>query len=182
MGESAGSGFSGLVAMDRPLELEPIPLEPDIFGAFGEVIDIEGRPSRLINQGYADRFENIACLDLTDGGTPALSVFRARPVSLPFSVTHMERHPRSSQLFVPRGPGRFLILVAEASQQFDPEKLQLFVSNGRQGVNYRRGVWHHFLMALEDEQEFIVLDRSDPDSNTTEVELAAPYPIITAFN
>ena len=135
----------------------------------------------MINQGYADRFENLAALDLTDGGSPALSVFKARPVKLPFSVTHMERHPQSSQLFIPKGPGRFLILVAEGSQPFNPANLRLFVSNGGQGVNYKRGVWHHFLMALENEQEFIVLDRSDPDDNTAEVELAYPYPIITAF-
>ena len=171
----------GTPALNQPLALTPIALDADNFKPYGDVVDIEGRPSRSINQGYADRFENLAALDLTDGGSPALSVFKARPVKLPFSVTHMERHPKSSQLFIPKGRGRFLVLVAEGSQQFNPANLRLFVSNGRQGVNYKRGVWHHFLMALENEQEFIVLDRSDPDDNTAEVELAYPYPIITAF-
>lgn len=176
------SEFWELGAMNQPLKLNPIPLNAKKFKPYGDVIETERRTSRSINQGYAERFENLAHLDLTDGGSPALSVFKARPVKLPFTITHMECHPNSSQLFVPKNSGRFLILVAEDSHQFDPTKLRLFVTNGKQGVNYKRGVWHHFLMVLENEQEFVVLDRSNPDDNTIEVELEFPYPIITAFD
>ncbi len=38
-------------------------------------------------------------------------------------------------------------------------------TNGRQGVNYRRGVWHHSLIALNAPARFIVIDRGGPGDN-----------------
>ena len=171
----------GTATVEIPTQLKPRPLSADSFKPYGDVVELEGRPSRRINMGHADRFESLAELDLTEGGEPALSVFKARPISLPFHVTCMERHPSSSQLFIPKDDGRFLVLVAEGGGDFNPTKMELFISNGKQGINYHRGVWHHFLMAIEKEQEFVVIDRSNPDENTDEVELNAPYPIITSF-
>ncbi len=171
----------GHAATKFPMDLKPVALDAKSFEPYGEVIETSGRSSRRINQGYAQRYEELVDLDVNDGGKPALSVFKARPISMPFSVSRMECHPRSSQAFIPKGNGRFLILVAKPAETFNPSDLKLFVTNGEQGVNYKRGVWHHFLMALEKPQEFIVIDRSDPDENTNEVELEIPYPIITSF-
>ncbi len=171
----------GQLAKNSPRILQPIALDAESFEPFGEVIEIAGHQSRPINQGYAERFEELADLDISDGGVPALSLFQARPVALPFTVKSMECHPNASQAFIPRGNGRFLVLVASAAKTIQPEDLKLFVTNGKQGVNYRRGVWHHFLLSLEKSQEFIVIDRSDPDANTKVVELDIPYPIITSF-
>lgn len=158
--------------------LKPELLTADKFRPYGDVIETDSVAFREINHGYADRYEDLASLDVTDGGCPALSVFKARPLPMPICISKMERHPNSSQAFIPRGNGRFLIAVAKPSERFNSEELRVFVTNGRQGVNYARGVWHHFLMVLREEQEFIVIDRSDPDNNTQEIELAKPYPII----
>ena len=158
--------------------LTPESLTADSFREYGEVIETDNRESRQINQGYADRYENLAELDVSDGGRPALSIFKARPLPFPINIKKMERHPNASQAFIPRGSGRFLVAVARPSDEFDPDELRVFVTNGRQGVNYARGVWHHFLMVLWEEQEFVVIDRSNPDENTQEIELDAPYPII----
>ena len=159
-------------------QLVPQPLTADGFQPFGDVVEIEDRPSRKINHGFSDRFENIVNLDITEEGEPSMSIFRSRPVSFPFPIVCMERHPYASQAIIPKGNARFLVLVAEPSDQFIVENLRLFVTNGRQGVNYRRGVWHHFVLAIEQEQEFIVIDRSKPEENTEEIELDTPYPII----
>ena len=158
--------------------LKPELLTAERFKMYGEVIETDGNPFREINHGYADRYENLARLDVTDGGNPALSVFKARPLPMPICITKMERHPNASQAFIPRGNGRFLIAVAKSSEVFNLNDLRVFVTNGRQGINYARGVWHHFLMVLWEEQEFIVIDRSEPDANTQEIELGTPYPII----
>ncbi len=160
--------------------LLPQPLTAEVFRPFGDVIETANRQSRQINQGYADRYENLVDLDLTDAGQPALSIFRARPISLPFAVSQLECHPQSSQAFIPKAEGQFLVLVAEPSGRPQISDLHLFVTNGQQGINYRRGVWHHFLMVLDEEQEFIVIDRDNPDENTKEFQLQAPCPIINA--
>ena len=158
--------------------LVPEQLTAEKFKPFGEVIETDNRGSRQINSGYADRYEDLAQLDVSDGGHPALSIFRARPLPTPIQISKMECHPNSSQAFIPRGAGRFLIAVAPPSAEFNSDELRVFVTNGSQGVNYARGVWHHFLMVLEEEQDFIVIDRSNPDANTREIELTSPYPII----
>lgn len=152
-------------------------LTAEAFRPYGDVIEIEDKDYRTINDGYADRFENFTELDVTDGGAPAMSIFRARPVSMPFLVKKLERHPRSSQLFLPTSNSRFVVLVAEPSDKPKVENLRLFVTNGKQGVNYHRGVWHHFLLTLDEDQMYYVIDRSNPDDNTEEHDLDMPMMI-----
>ncbi len=171
----------GSITNPQAASLVAEPLTAENFASFGEVIETRGRDCRTINKGYADRYENLANLDVTDGGHPALSIFRARPVELPFSITSMECHPNASQGFIPTGNARFLVVVARAAKQFDKSDIRVFVTNGSQGVNYKRGVWHHFLLVIDQQQDFIVIDRSAPDDNTNEIQLNAPYPIIADF-
>ena len=77
----------------------------------------------------------------------------------------MERHPLSSQAFVPLGSPPFLIVVAPPSDRLTRETLRAFITDGSQGVNYHRGVWHHPLIALQRESEFLVIDRGGPREN-----------------
>ena len=149
-------------------------LTPEAFKPYGEVIDTEGLTSRTINTGFAERYENFTRLDVTEGGHPAISIFEAHPVPLPFQVQGMERHPVSSQIFMPAGNSRFLVLVADTTDIPKWKDLRLFITNGNQGVNYRRGTWHHFLLTLDEEQKYYVVDRSNPDENTEECELQPP--------
>ncbi len=156
------------------------PLTREAFRPFGDVISIESHAFRVINYGYADRFENMAKLDIADGGRPALSVFRARPVQFPFKISRLERHPSSSQAFLPRGNSRFLVVVAPPNDSPLRDQLRLFVTDGIQGINLHRNVWHHFLLTLDEEQLYFVLDRSHPDENTIEIDLASPFVIESA--
>jgi len=171
----------GSIVNPQAVSLVAEALTAEKFAPFGEVIETQGHSYRTINKGYADRFENLTDLDVTDGGKPALSIFRARPVELPFSITAMEAHPKASQGFIPIGEARFLVAVAKPSKKLKKSDIRVFVTNGRQGVNYKRGVWHHFLLVLDRQQDFIVIDRSCPDDNTNEIQLNAPYPIIADF-
>ena len=47
-----------------------------------------------------------------------------------------------------------------------------------QGVNYAKGVWHHFLLPLEAESDFLVIDRAGPGDNLDEIELDAEAAIL----
>jgi ureidoglycolate lyase len=48
------------------------------------------------------------------------------------------------------------------------ESVRAFVTNGAQGVNYRRGTWHHPVIALANPSEFLVVDRVGPGFNCDE--------------
>ena len=60
------------------------PLSRSGFEPFGDVIEIEGSRHYTINQGWAERYHDVARIEVTAaGGRPLLSVFRARPRALP---------------------------------------------------------------------------------------------------
>jgi len=46
--------------------------------------------------------------------------------------------------------------------------VRAFVSNGRQGINYYRGVWHHPVLTIEKRDDFLVVDRSGSGNNCDE--------------
>jgi ureidoglycolate lyase len=82
-----------------------------------------------------------------------------------------ERHPLGSQSFTPLHGRPFLVAVAPAGD-LDPAAIRVFRAAPHQGVNYARGVWHHFLLPLEAESDFLVIDRAGPGDNLDEIELS----------
>lgn len=148
--------------------LTPAPLSTAQFSTFGDVIEASDT-YRVINQGTSRQFSDLALIDIaTDGGRPCISIYRATPFQLPLAIMMLERHPLASQLFMPLHDEPFLIVVAPAGDQVDAAAARAFVSNGRQGINYRRGTWHHPLIALRDPSEFLVVDRVGPGENYDE--------------
>ena len=152
-------------------EMTPEPLTAEAFAPFGSVIEASDSAVRLdINQGHAIRYDRLAEADVADGGGVAVvSLFRARPLAEPV-LRGFERHPLGSQTFVPLSGHPYLVAVAPAGP-FDPGAIRLFRAEPRQGVHYRKGVWHHFLLVLE-KSDFLVIDRAGPGENCEEVELA----------
>ena len=152
-------------------ELIVRPLNRKEFKPFGEVIDIDSTVESIsINDGYATRYNDLTTVDVLDsGGRPLINIFRCRPRPLPITIHMMERHPLGSQAFISLQQKRFLIVVAPSSKSVDPENLSAFVTNGYQGVNYARGVWHFPLIGLDEEQDFLVIDRGGPEDNYEEI-------------
>jgi ureidoglycolate lyase len=153
-------------------EVTPIPLTAEAFAPFGEVIEASDRVEVMpINYGQTTRFHDLARIDVADGGGHAIaSLFRGRPLDPPV-LKIVERHPLGSQAFVPLSGRPYLVAVAPAGE-FDPAKLTVFRAAGGQGVNYAKGVWHHFLLPLEAESDFLVIDREGPGENLDELELS----------
>lgn len=153
-------------------ELTPEPLTAAAFAPFGSVIEASDEAVKLeINQGHAVRYDRLAEVDVADGGgTGVISLFRARPLGEPV-LRVFERHPLGSQSFVPLGGRPYLVAVAPAGN-FDPAGVRLFRAEGHQGVHYNKGVWHHFLLALDAESDFLVIDRAGPGDNCEERALA----------
>jgi ureidoglycolate lyase len=143
--------------------IEPQALSREAFAGFGDVIESEGATSFAINQGLCRRYHDLAALDLLEaGGRPLLSLFRSRPWPLPLRLHLLERHPLSSQAFFPLGAAPFLVVVAPPGEAVAAVDIRAFRTDGRQGVNFHRGVWHHPLIVLGETADFLVVDRGAP--------------------
>ncbi|MBE2250834.1 MAG: ureidoglycolate lyase [Myxococcus sp.] len=145
-----------------PLRAEPLTVEA--FAPFGDVICAGLRQGATANQGTATRFD--WCAELVNarpGAKANLSVFRSVARQLPFTLELLERHPFSTQAFVPMVCARFLVCVAPTLADGGPDVsgLRAFVCLPGQGVNYRVGVWHHPIVALEADADFVMLAFED---------------------
>jgi ureidoglycolate lyase len=148
------------------------PLTPEAFAPFGSVIEASDAAVQLaINERHAVRYDRLAEIDAADGGgVGVISLFRARPLGVPV-LKGFERHPLGSQSFVPLSARPYLVAVAPAGD-FDVAAVRVFRPAGHQGVHYRKGVWHHFLLVLDAESDFLVVDRAGPGDNLDEIALA----------
>jgi ureidoglycolate lyase len=140
--------------------LQAQPLTREAFAPFGDVIGLELGAGSSANQGTATRYDRIAQLTSTrPEAQPNLAVFRSVAKALPFEVRLVERHLCSSQMFVPLSCRRFLVVVCPSDARGEPDLSQLraFLCGPGQGVNYRAGVWHHPIIALDGPAEFLML-------------------------
>ena len=156
--------------MTRELKIEP--LTRDAFAPFGDVIDADGVGHITINQGFAQRCDGQARIDVAgEGGGVNVSLFTAQPRPAPIDIALMERHPLGSQLFAPMQARPWLVVVCGDPR--DASTYRAFRATGRQGVNYARNVWHHPLLVLDADSLFLVVDRAGPGNNLEECELSA---------
>ncbi len=157
------------------LKLRVEPLTRAAFSPFGDVIEPEAAQRVFaINQGTTQRFHDLALIDTqTEGGRPIVSLCRAQPRDLPLVINMLECHPLGSQAFIPLGDAPFLVVVALTPQS--PPRA--FLASAGQGVNYRRGAWHHPLLALNAVSDFLIIDRGGGGNNCDEVLLPYEYEI-----
>jgi ureidoglycolate lyase len=152
------------------------------FAPFGEVIETAGHTPRLINEGTAERFDDLAPVDvLAHGGRPLISIFRATPRPLPFTVKGLERHPWSSQAFYPLDRQPFLVVVAQPGDAPWSSRIRVFRASGEQGVSYRPNTWHHALLAIGQTCRFLVIDRGGPGENCDEIAVDPPIVVTTSL-
>ncbi|RME17196.1 MAG: ureidoglycolate lyase [Alphaproteobacteria bacterium] len=153
----------------------PEPLTAAAFAPFGDVLEAEGAPDRIINRGRCGRWHDRARLDV-DGGRAGVSLFRAEPCALPLRLDLMERHPLGAQCFVPMSPDPFLVVVAP-DEGGTPGRPRAFLTRPGQAVNYHRGTWHGVLTPLAAPGLFAVVDRIGPGENLEEAALDPPWEI-----
>ncbi|MBO6638707.1 MAG: ureidoglycolate lyase [Roseitalea sp.] len=157
--------------MTRAITIEPI--SRLAFAPFGDVLDSEGEPDRMINQGLCGRFHDRARLDFADGRA-GISLFQAEPRSLPLMLEMVERHPLGSQAFVPMSLDPFLVTVAP-DQAGRPGRPRAFQTAVGQGINFHRGTWHGVLTPLSEPGLFAVIDRIGEGANLEEHWFETPY-------
>ncbi|MAY48149.1 MAG: ureidoglycolate lyase [Rhodobacteraceae bacterium] len=152
------------------------PLTRDAFAPFGDVLDTEGAPDKIINQGLCGRYHDRAAMDFADGRA-GISLFNAEPRTLPLTLDMVERPPDGSQAFLPMTHQPFLVVVAP-DDGGTPGLPQAFLTLPGQGVNLRRGTWHGVLTPLHGPGLFAVVDRIGDGANLEEHWFDQPYRVV----
>lgn len=150
------------------------PLHPESFAPFGDVLECSNRTTRIF---FNESLENARI-----GAKVDLSMARIAPVdNSPLAVKMMERHPYSSQTFIPVRMSRYLVIVAPDNADLRPDvsRVRAFVAGSHQGITYRRGVWHHGMTVLDEVAEMAVLMWCDGGDGDEEfIELESPFSVL----
>lgn len=144
-----------------------------VFEPYGELVTLEDAQTFDCNQGRAVRYDDlIKAIDTTDdGGRTGVSVYKSKASKLPFNIDVMERHPLGSQAFLPiatNPQSMFLIAVAPVGELIK-SAIHAFLVPANIGINYRKGVWHLPIVALDEPMDFVAIDRIGPGKNCDEV-------------
>jgi len=155
--------------MSREITIQPLTAEA--FAPFGDVLNCDGDPDRLINAGLCGRFHDRAKVEVGDGRV-GISLFRSELRKLPYTLDLVERHPDGSQAFIPMSMDPFLVVVADAD--LTP---QAFITAPGEAINFHRGTWHGVLTPLSGPGLFAVIDRIGAGPNLEEHVFNEPYQV-----
>jgi len=140
--------------IDAPL------LTREAFLPFGDVVlaDRADITPVMVNFGTAARRNHAGSLEnKRPHALPNLASFCCEPWSrFPVIARSMEKHPCSSQLFVPMKVERYLVVVAPGTDAPELDGLRAFVALPGQGVIYGPGVWHMPLIVFDTPAEFVM--------------------------
>ncbi len=154
------------------ITLTPQVLTRERFAPYGDIIESVADRTAAMNADRFTRFDDLCSIDMAEDGRVTVSITRCRVASsLPYRLDTVERHPLGSQAFVPLTPCRMIVVVAAPAESVRADDLRAFVTNGRQGINYHRGTWHMPLIAFEEGQEFLIIDRAADQANCEEIGL-----------
>ena len=154
------------------------PLTKAEFAPYGTVIEPYDKEAQTpensyhINKGYACRHHAIAEAKL-DGGDVGMSIFRAKKREFPIALSVMEYHPFGTQAFFSMNGQDYIVIVAPAgAPPQSADDLTVFYVQSHQGVQYDANVWHHPLLALGCDSDFLVIDRINGEGkNCYELEI-----------
>jgi ureidoglycolate lyase len=152
-------------------------MDASAFAPFGALIDAAAAKPETLNDGSTARHSDLATLDLRGPDRdPVIGIYVAQARRFPLAIAKLERHRQASQVFLPLGDQRFVVVVAPGREAPEWDRIEAFVTAPGQGVCLHRGCWHHGLVALADGDRFAVIEGGNYRSDT--IELAAAQPIL----
>lgn len=136
----------------RAIPVEPV--TPDAFAPFGSLLV---GPAPGPRQDFAARLENGR-----PGVAANLALIRSDPFAGLMPLARLEKHPHSSQAFLPLAVDAYLVVVApDRDGKPDEAAIRAFRVPGRVGLNYRAGAWHAHMMTLAGPGTFAMLVHED---------------------
>lgn len=160
--------------MDKEIPAQTLKVEIltcDAFKPFGDVLEPRDNPL-VINQDRCRKYSDLTSVATDDQGHATMHIYKTARIDHSYQLDLLERHPLGSQTFMPLAGQRFLVVVAESSVSMDTPDLssiRCFLTNGRQGITYHPGVWHHPLLSIDAGEDYLVIDRKGPGDNCDEV-------------
>ena len=143
------------------MEIVARPLTQPNYARYGNVLSSARGDVAAVaaNLGTAQKRNRLAPLiNRRPGAEANLSVLHCSPVAeRPVPLRLLEKHPHSTQLFVPMNARRYLVVVAEGSDAPDLTTLAAFIAEGPQAITYHPGIWHHPMIALDEVIDFVCL-------------------------
>ena len=160
----------------KNIELIPTKLSSDTFALYGDVLSTSESEMKIINNGFAQKHYNLCAIDSREkNGQSAVHIYVAKKRNFPLDINMLEKHPFFSQAFIPRSNKPFLSVVALGKDKPDFTTLKAFITDGNQGVHYKKDVWHFPLISLEENEQFIVIDRTDSGNEENRIEECIEY-------
>ena len=160
--------------MNRIPQVIAEPLNAEAFRPFGQVLEGLAEPGRKY---FNEILENARVKAGVDLSIATLSP----PGKLPMRAQTLERHPYSSQTFIPIRAGRYLVIVAPDKPDGNPDldQVRCFLANDKQCVTYRRGLWHHGMTVLDETAEMAILMWCDGSSGDEEfLDVDTPFEVL----
>ena len=145
--------------------IKPKKINGKNFKKFGDLISTRKRRPIKINNGYANRYDNLCKINTsTKNGNTIVSIFSAKKRKFPMNIKMMEKHPLGSQAFIPMKESTFLVFVAPRGEKPNVKKIESFIVPKQTGVNYKPGIWH-FPLISKKKMNFLVVDRKGSGNN-----------------
>ncbi len=140
------------------MRLTLTPIDAAEFAPFGSVI--EAGPA------FA-RSDHVA--EIANGRPRAranLATIRLKPTPLPTTIVQMERHPFSTQAFMPLDLSRYVVVVApDSGGAPDMANARGFVVMMGTGISYANAVWHANMMVIDRAGSMAILVHEDGTSD-----------------
>ena len=142
-----------------------IDITKENFLKYGELITTSNNQSKSGNANTAQFYFDLAKIEILGKDTNArLNIIKTTKRNFPLKIDMMEMHPYSSQVFLPYGRTKFIVLVAPGFDKPDLTKIECFVVSNGDGINFNAKIWHCPLTSTLDES-FIMIDKKDSKEN-----------------
>ena len=145
--------------------IKPKKINSKNFKKFGDLISTRKRRPIKINNGYANRYDNLCKINTsTKNGNTIVSIFSAKKRKFPMNIKMMEKHPLGSQAFIQMKESNNVVYVAPRGEKPNVKKIESFIVPKQTGVNYKPGIWH-FPLISKKKMNFLVVDRKGKGNN-----------------
>ena len=137
----------------------------DNFFEYGDFINPYDKEPEDINTNTTKSYFDLANIEILGENKKArLNLFDAKKRIFPLTINMLEKHPFSSQVFLPLGNNPFFVIVCSPGLKPDLNNLNFFIVENGNGVNFKPMVWHFPLISIND-AKFITIDKKNTDTN-----------------